>query len=305
MDWLSDSLDNLARSPLLGSAARQRPATEPTAMAALALSGHQRPEAALVAARWLMSQQALDGSVGIREGEPEPRWPTSLALLVWSRCRDGAPADDSERLATAIKRGLKWLLECKGHALAKDANLGHDTSLVAWPWVEGTHSWIEPTALSVLALKASGRASHSRTREAVRLLIDRLLPDGGANYGNTVVLGQVLRPHLLPTGLALCALAGEDDSSGRIAKSLRLLRDSLSERTPVLSLAWSVLGLAAHRALPGEKVRWLDAAARRATRDDENRWRMALLCLAALGGNALGTAVAATPLDRAATGGSK
>ena len=33
-----------------------------------------------------------------------------------------------------------------------------------------------------------------RTREGVRLLRDRLLPDGGCNYGNTTVLGQTLSP---------------------------------------------------------------------------------------------------------------
>ena len=45
-------------------------------------------------------------------------------------------------------------------------------------------------------------AAEPRIREAVRLLWDRQLPHGGWNYGNTVVLKQELRPHLLPTGLA-------------------------------------------------------------------------------------------------------
>ena len=93
-----------------------------------------------------------------------------------------------------------------------------------WPWVLGTHSWIEPTAFNVLALKAAGRGEHPRTREAVRLLVDRLLPTGGCNYGNTTVLGQQLRPHLAPTGLVLLSLAGEQINDSRIAKSLAYLQ---------------------------------------------------------------------------------
>src|SRR2546428_787916 len=87
----------------------------------------------------------------------------------------------------------------------------------------------EPTALAatamhVLALKAAGHRDHPRTREAVRLLIDRLLPGGGCNYGNTIVLGQELRPQLQPTGLAMLALAGETDPDGRVAMSLAYLK---------------------------------------------------------------------------------
>ena len=54
------------------------------------------------------------------------------------------------------------------------------------------------------------------------VLLDRQLPGGGLNYGNTYVLGQLMRPHVQPTGIALLALAGEADASGRIAKTDRL-----------------------------------------------------------------------------------
>lgn len=294
MGWLSDSLDKLAHAPTLGYADDQSPATEPTAVAALALGGHDRRESAMVAARWLLEQQARDGSVGIRQGETEPRWPTSLAMLVWCRCREEAASADAARLSSAIEHGQAWLMSCVGHTMAHDSGLGHDTQLAAWPWVEGTHSWIEPTALSVMALKAIGQTQHARTREAVRLLLDRLLPDGGCNYGNTVVLGQVLRPHLLPTGLALTALAGESDPTGRVGKSMRFVQGQLSPRTPVMSLAWSVIGLATHGALPADAEQWLEAAAQRAARGQGKRWWMALLCLAALRDQALPRAPRAT-----------
>ena len=100
--------------------------------------------------------------------------------------------------------------------------------LVGWPWAEGTHSWVEPTALAVLALKSVGLGDHERTREAVRLLHDRLFSDGGCNYGNTVVLGQTLRPHLQPTALALLALWQEADRGGRVTRSIDYLEAGLS-----------------------------------------------------------------------------
>src|SRR5207302_5660581 len=125
--------------------------------------------------------------------------PTSLAVLAALAMPQNPLLD--------VERAVKWILETRGEALPQTPEMGHNTTLVGWPWVEDTHSWIEPTAMHVLALKAAGRGDHPRTREAVRLLIDRLLVGGGCNYGNTVVMDQGLRPHLQPTGLAMLALA--------------------------------------------------------------------------------------------------
>ena len=60
-----------------------------------------------------------------------------------------------------------------------------------------------------MALRAAGRASHPRVREAVRLLCDRALDEGGWNYGNTRVFANTLQPFPATTGIALTALAGE------------------------------------------------------------------------------------------------
>jgi hypothetical protein len=157
--------------------------------------------------------------------------------------------------------------------------MGHDSKLVGWPWALGTHSWVEPTALAVLALKSAGHADHPRTREAVRLLQDRLLPDGGCNYGNTTVLGQMLRPHIQPTALSLLALHGESDAEGRIGRSLDYLQSAIHEDTATASLAYAVWALARHGRLLDEASDWLGAAAgRRATLNSP--LRMALLILA-------------------------
>jgi hypothetical protein len=135
----------------------------------------------------------------------------------------------------------------------------------------------------VLALKAAGYTQHSRTREAVSLLVDRLLPDGGCNYGNTMVLGQQLRPHLQPTGLTLAALAGEPLKDPRLDASLEYLRRALSQDTPCLSLCYGLWGLAAHRRFPPQADHWLSAAAERLTDCKSGLWKLSLVVLAALG----------------------
>src|SRR5690348_5515091 len=83
MDWKEAVLDRLQREPIGGYHEGHLPATEPTALTALALFANNRLEAANKAADWLVSCQAFNGSVGVRHGEPEPRWPTSLCVMAW------------------------------------------------------------------------------------------------------------------------------------------------------------------------------------------------------------------------------
>src|SRR5688572_23211220 len=151
MSWLDGVLDTLTKAPVCGYLQSGPAASEPTALAALALLGHGYRESALEATAWLARLQGTDGSVGVCEGQATPAWTTSLAMLAWI----GA-GERSSNLA----RALAWTLKMKGQAIPPTretlADLGHDTTLVAWPWCEGTHSWLEPTAFFVLALKAAG-----------------------------------------------------------------------------------------------------------------------------------------------------
>ena len=126
-------------------------------------------------------------------------------------------------------------------------------------------------------------ASHPRAREAIRLLVDRLLPDGGCNYGNTSVLGQFLRPHIEPTGLVLTALAGEPDQTGRIQRSLEFVASNVGPDTTAASLAYALIGLAAHDRWPKQADAWLADAATRTERWPGGLARRALLTLAASG----------------------
>jgi hypothetical protein len=77
------------------------------------------------------------------------------------------------------------------------------------------------------------------------MLKDRLLLAGGCNYGNTVVLGQTLKPHMMPTGLTLLALASESDLDGRIRAAADFLLKSISHRVSTASLSYALIGLAA------------------------------------------------------------
>ena len=271
--WLDDTLDALTKQPLIGYAMDGAPASEPSAIAALALSRYGRLKAASNAANFLAGIQADDGSVGVRAGESEPGWPTSLAIVAWR-----AIGDEFQK---NIDRGVGWLLSVEGSKLEQSEVFGHDMQLVGWAWAEGTHSWLEPTALAVLGLKAAGKSNHTRTREAVRLILDRQLPGGGCNYGNTVVLGQKLRPHVQPSGMALLALAGEKDTGGRIAKSIAWLRRNIGPETTAASLAWAVLGLKAHGASPPAADEWMAAAQARSHLSSPHA--LALLALAAKG----------------------
>jgi hypothetical protein len=118
----------------------------------------------------------------------------------------------------------------------------HNTDLKGWPWIAATHSWTEPTALSVIALSVAGYQAHSRVKEAVHMLMDRQLPHGGWNYGNTSVFGQELRPAPESTGAALHALTGHVTRQD-VQRSLDYLGKEVTRLHTPISLGWSLLGM--------------------------------------------------------------
>jgi len=274
--WLAPTLDDLAKQPVCGYLRNQAPATEPSVLAALALAGHGLRGAELPVLEYLSRSQQADGSVGVREKEPTPGWPTSLAIIAWQLF-------DPEKHKPHIDKALIWLSAMHGKALEQSPEMGHNTQLDGWPWAEGTHSWLEPTAFALLAYRAANQPAHPRAKEAIKLLIDRQMSNGGCNYGNTVVLGQTLRPHVQPTGIALLALAGENDPSGRMERSLTWLKWSLNERTTAASLAWALLGLYAHHRDVPNASELLQQACERVAKHDRSLHKYALLALAALG----------------------
>lgn len=213
-----------------------------TAWAALVLDAMGSTQVYQAAAQRLCKDQMPDGRVSIDADHPEVWWPTMLAAIAWAGV---------DRYRTEKDRAVQFILQASGTNPTKDARdpVGHDTTLRGWSWVEGTHSWVEPTSLSLLALDAAGIHDHPRCEEAVRLLLNRQLPHGGWNYGNTAIFGRELHPMPESTGAALAGLAGRV-VVGEVARSLEYLKGEVDRLRTPLSLGWSLLGLAAWNRWP-------------------------------------------------------
>ena len=256
------------------------PGVEPTALACLGLQasrGPSEPTEALItgAADWLAKLQGPDGALGLSATLAAPGWTTPLGLLVWQATggHEGAR-----------RRGEGWLLRQEGeripHSDDPDHIVGHDTMLAGWPWVAGTHSWIEPSALAILALRRAGLGGHPRVVEGLRLIRDRAIVTGGWNYGNPSAFGHPLRPQPGPTGLALLALGPRDGHDTTVSGAIRYLRQTLPGVRASASLGWGLLGLRAWRSMPAEAERWLAESHERASGRPDAATKLALLLLA-------------------------
>ncbi len=230
-------------------------AAEPASFAAMALAMLDQAEDARRPADWLRSIQQKDGSVGVSEEHPRPAWTTSLAMLAWWTL---ARRFGDDRYDEAIARATEWALEDKGVPAPQQSHIGHDTTLIGWSWAADTHSWLEPTAFFVTALRACGLPAHQRTEEGLLLVADRILASGGCNYGNTVVLGQELLPHVQPTGIAMLALAGTPFNRDGVEASLDYLQQSLKPDTSAASLCYGLMGLEAWGRKHADADDWLD-----------------------------------------------
>ena len=110
--------------------------------------------AVTAAADWLAAIQQPDGSLGVSarptDAGVDDRLTPSCSGRRWRVTSPG------------VAGAASWLLRQKGTIIPAGADpdrvLGHDTTLVGWPWVDGTHSWLEPTVLAVLALGARASA---------------------------------------------------------------------------------------------------------------------------------------------------
>jgi hypothetical protein len=259
------------------------PCVEPTVLACLGLLASVRDGRAgraeaevRSAADWLAASQRQDGSLGVSATLPTPGWSTSYGVLLWGAL-DGYSASRG--------RATRWLLGQRGipvpNLAPRERTVGHDTSLVGWPWVSDTHSWLEPTAVTVLALRRDGKADHPRVRAGLQLIRDRAIAAGGWNYGNNRLFGRDLRPQPAPTGLALLALAGVDDRTDIVERAIQYLHGALPGTRATQSLCWGVLGLRAWGCCPKEAVGWLEEACEQAICRNDLAPRSAHLLLAA------------------------
>ncbi len=227
----------------------QAACVEPTALACLALLASTEPESQAAdhklghdAALWIGSIARADGSLPVSQKLDGPGWTTPYGMLLSSQFSD---------CAAYPRRAALWLLRLEGNTLPgfknTDSIIGHDWSIVGWPWVERTHSWLEPTALAILALCRQGFAENPRVQAGVSLLEDRALPGGGWNGGGKAVFGHDLRPQPAPTGLALLALAARSDRTEAVGRAVAYLTDALPSLRSALFPGLGPSGLACAR----------------------------------------------------------
>lgn len=184
--------------------AGQASSLEPTALSLLALHGLGAGGKALAAgASWLSARQQPDGFFVDHAGPPVPSWVTPLAGVAMRRL--GAEAN-AQLAATALLSEPVYTIKAISPAL-----YGYDTATPGWPWTYGDYSFTEPTGLALVLLKQLGLRQHARVRQAARMLRGRALAGGGWNYGEPQVLGGDLFPTVLPTSVALVAMADEQD----------------------------------------------------------------------------------------------
>lgn len=259
------------------------PCVEPTVLACLGLLATDRdrragrpPAEVRGSADWLASLQGRDGSLGVSATLPTPGWTTPYGVLLWAAL--GGYTAQRERAA-------HWLLGQAGIPVPilapSERTVGHDTTIIGWPWVAETHSWLEPTALTILALRRDGRADHPRVGDGLRLIRDRAIAAGGWNYGNNVAFGRDLRPQPAPTGLALLALSRAGGRTEIIERAIRYLQGALPGTRAIQSLCWGVLGLRAWGCCPEAADGWLAEARAQALRRPDSAPRLAHLLLAA------------------------
>jgi hypothetical protein len=216
---------------------------EPTVWALLALARDaDRPAEIDVVVRW----PGKDGWLVDGPADAPVNYPfNALAALA---CIDRPDRPGAGQLVTTI---AKRLVDVKGLALEQNDAQRQNNGLQAWPWIDQTFSWVEPTAWCTLFLKKiktlaiSGAAERIATAE--RVIRDRVCHDGGWNYGSSNVYGQELYPYVPTTAITLLAMQ-DQRADPVVVKSLKYLETNItSERTSVaLSLSaicFAVYGL--------------------------------------------------------------
>jgi hypothetical protein len=184
------------------------------------------------------------------------QWPSAGGLLL--ERADGTPNFGFHGLAllTLFARGIEHtdrnralvagIERVKGVALPDRGVNRQRNDIQAWPWIDGTFSWVEPTAYCLLAVKKAGRAGiptdAGRIADAEAMLFDRCAVNGGWNYGNSNMLGQELPAYVPTTALGLLALQDHVSHQAVLSSRAYLERDALSERSS-LALSLALLAL--------------------------------------------------------------
>ena len=213
---------------------------EPTCLALLALknSKYESSKEFSDAVCFLQSCIGPNGIVVPPNGRPEAFWVTSIVLFTFVKLNLSA---------SVVSSMASILLEIKGTVTKNNQALeihakGINPQVMGWPWSLKTFSWVEPTAWAVLSLRLAGLQDNPRVIEGLEFLLDRLMDEGGANYGNKTVLGKLLDPVPGPTALCLLALNGTKESiNPKVQASISYLKQSIFEPNDLEHAFWAVL----------------------------------------------------------------
>ena len=216
---------------------------EPTAWGLLALSAAGDLGPAATHAAFLQRLQQPSG--WLVEGANQPVNIGFNALTAFAWASEPTLASDGARAKL-----FGALVGSKGIRVKTVDPNGQDNSLQGWSWIDGTFSWVEPTAWGLLALKRARRAdlnvdgAAARIDEAERLLINRMCRTGGWNFGNAAAMNQDLRAYVPTTALALLAMQ-DRNTENAVAKSVAFLETHWSEEVSAPAMGLSLLALAA------------------------------------------------------------
>ena len=201
---------------------------EPTAWALLALNEAPKP----------LKQWRTQGQWRVDvPGAPINYAFQALTGLVFLQQPEYAPD------AAVIARNL---IDVKGVSFEQSPAIRQDNSLQAWPWIDDTFSWVEPTALALLLLKKCRGSlpptAADRIAVGERMLIDRVCTGGGWNYGGSNVYGQDLFPYVPTTAWGILALQDRPQEQA-VVRSLARLRQEATTEPTAQALALSALAL--------------------------------------------------------------
>ena len=180
-------------------------------------------------------------------------WGTALAVITLLQTgSDPARVREAVRwLVGARCREASWLWRLKLKTV--DKNIRLQPERFGWGWVEGTLSWVIPTAIAVIALQQARAMMTSdrvelerRVRLGKEMLVDRACHAGGWNAGNSVVYDVPLTPHLDATATALLALR-DHHGDPVVQRSLEWLCECVGECPSAYSVAWALLAIASYR----------------------------------------------------------
>ena len=235
-----------------GAVKGKRSNTESTSFALMALKCIDRDvflRPMTAGLSWLLQHQKDDGSWSLSDASKQSSWTTSIAVLALLSFQD--------QREHAL-RAAKWILTQEGRKpgwvtsllvwLSLVKKMGElDPYLSGWPWTAGAFSWVEPTSYSLMALRKlkrslAGTNCEERIRQGEMLIYDRMCENGGWNYGNSKVLGEVLWPYPDVTAVALIALQGRRASEAN-QTSLHILDKMAREADSGMALGWGILCL--------------------------------------------------------------